>query len=417
MKLLVRSGSGSNGNADDGNECGWSTQPSFVNMIFIAIVCLYAMIHVYYVTGNQSGNSVSRKSQPRTPKSSSACSSFPLSRKGRGGGFMNRRRPRPRIGSNSSSSSSNDDDDGMTASTGLDDDDDDDSYSATWMNEKDTQLEQRVPDSTSMERRRFLIARKGNIDKASSNLQSYLDWKKKHIINISDVIHVNPTKDRDYDLWVESCLEALQVSGEKVRNIVLPRVIRSYGKRREVQVQEQQNNDGGSSSLSSISSSTTPRYFLDRDGHRIFHIIPGLMDDRLARTSTYALATSIFIDKQLDRNDDEKVTVCLDVRAGKGWRNLHALKLVPFMKDSLELLLQLFPERLHKCIVYPLPPTFFYLWKVVAKCIDPKTRRKIVIVTGKCTMDAPPPNEQLAVQLGQQTTPRLEEHRVSCFRA
>lgn len=375
----------------------------------LLVLCLYVVLHYWYwvsaaavTTGDSSVKALSSSSSSPNPSiileggPPSPIRTRSLQSRGGGGSSV--------------------DDDGMTM------DDDDDSTSAfsssKAMEDREMALEKQVPDSTAAERQRFLTARKDDVNKAATNLQSYLDWKQQrtnYSRNNTKIDAVRPTLDRDYDLWVEACLEAMQASGEVGRNIVLPRVIRSYELKGEEAFPE--HHPHHHRRRRSNDEQQHQQQARDRDGHRIFHIIPALMDDRLAKTSTYALATAIFVDKQFDRDNLEKITVCLDVRAGRGWRNLHAVKLVPFMRESLQLLLSLFPERLHKCIVFPLPPAFWYLWRMVAKCIDPKTRDKIIIATGKCTIDAPPPTEKLAVHLGGDASARLEAYRISCFKA
>jgi len=275
---------------------------------------------------------------------------------------------------------------------------DDDAGDATM----ECDLEEYCPGSTPAERTRFLVACNNHPKKAAGRLNHYLEWRTTHVDTKQKYgIKMRPTRDRDYDLWVESSLTAMRMTGEVANNIVLPRVIRTY--QNTPQAQEQ-----GSSVSNSIS---------DQEGRRIFHIIPALMDDKLAKQSTYTLAVAIYLDSQLQRDSMEKVTICMDVRAGKGWPNIHALRLVPFMKNSLKLLLPLFPERLHKCVVYPLPSAFFYLWTMIAKCLDPVTRDKICVVSGKCTIEAQPPTEKLVVHLGEAATQLLEATRIASFKA
>ena len=117
------------------------------------------------------------------------------------------------------------------------------------------------------------------------------------------------------------------------------------------------------------------------------------MDVKLAKASTYTLAVAIYLDRSFDRDQSEKVTVCVDVRAGRGWPNTHALRLIPFMKHSMKLLLPLFPERLQRALVYPVPAAFFYIWTIISKYMDPLTVERVRILEGKCKIEAPPPAE------------------------
>ena len=246
-------------------------------------------------------------------------------------------------------------------------------------------------ESNFIERRRFLVACKGNVAAATNRLNEYLHWNKKHLQSKTENnIHIKPTRDRDYDLWVESCLTAMNMSGE-IENIVLPRVIRQIQLDSETMI-------------------------LDREGYRVFCMRPALMDTKLANASTYALAVAIYLDRSNDRESPEKLNVCVDVRAGRGWPNTHVLKLIPFMKECMKLLLPLFPERLHRALVYPVPHAFYYVWTMISKCMDPLTVERVCIISGQCKIEAPPPDEKLKKYFGEQEVERLEACRVNNFR-
>jgi hypothetical protein len=305
--------------------------------------------------------------------------------------------PLPIRSDSSQSAQSDDDDDADTVTSSIGED--------TPVGE--TALEKSCPESTPAERQRFLLACNGNTGQANQRLQEYLNWRRNHErIRTECNIRIKQSSDPDYDIWVESCLVALKACGEVAENIVLPRVVRSYSTLRL----------GG---CSHIADPTTRERVdvVDQEGHRIFHMIPGLMDDKLAKTSTYALAVAIYFDRRFDPASLERVTVCMDVRAGKGWPNIHGLRLIPFMKNSLKLLLPTFPERLHKCIVYPVPTAFLYVWTMISKCMDPVTREKICVVSGKCTIVSLPPMEDLIAHLGEESVTLMEDTRVACFKA
>lgn len=272
----------------------------------------------------------------------------------------------------------------------------------------DTALEKSCPESTPAERQRFVLASKGHNGQANQRLHNYLHWKRNHErIRAECNIRIKQSSDPDYDVWVESCLVALKACGEVAQNIVLPRVVRSYSRPRL----------GEGSNIADPTTCEEYGDVVDQDGHRIFHMIPGLMDDKLAKTSTYALAVAIYFDRKFDRASLERATVCIDVRAGKGWPNIHGLRLIPFMKNSLKLLLPTFPERLHKCVVYPVPTAFLYVWTMISKCLDSKTREKIYVVSGKCTIISPAPMEKLIAVLGEEPAKLMEGVRLASFKA
>jgi len=246
------------------------------------------------------------------------------------------------------------------------------------------------PEATSVERERFLRARNSYVPSTIETLRHYLDWSQEHEqISKEHSIVRQITENPDMDVWVEACAIAMKAVGE-LGEPNLPQVIRTYKR------------DGKS--------------VTDLDGHRIFHIMPAQLDNTLAHGSTYALATALFLDKQLDRNDDEQITVCMDVRAGRGWPNVHAMRQVPFMKDTTNLLLSLFPERLHKCVVFPVPSAFFWIWTLLSKILDACTRDKICVLAGPNKIISPPPLEGMTPHLGEEVAQFLEDVRVGEFK-
>jgi hypothetical protein len=152
-----------------------------------------------------------------------------------------------------------------------------------------------------------------------------------------------------------------------------------------------------------------------RDGYRIIHIAPGKLDDRLVALETYSLAIALYIDRKLHRDTHKLVTVMIDARGGVGWRNPHATELVPFIQHTSELLLSMFPERLGRAIVYPVPWCLSWIWTVVRCCLDPKTCGKIHLLGGPAKITSPPPREQLALFVSEDLSDRIEAERVSSF--
>lgn len=267
--------------------------------------------------------------------------------------------------------------------------------------EKNSSLEL---ESTLSERRRFLVACKGNVMAATNRLDHYLQWNNEHVeAKIVNKIRMKPTRDRDYDLWAECCLTAMKISGE-VENIVLPRIIRKLHRKDKCRVKFSDDDDKKND-------------FRDREGHRIFCFRPALMDTKLAKSSTYTSAVAIYFDRSCNREKSEKITVCVDVRAGRGWPNTHVVRLIPFMKHCMKLLLPLFPERLHRALLYPVPHAFFYVWKMISKCMDPLTVQRVCVLEGKCKIVAPPPIQKLRVYFGEEEMERLEATRTDNFKA
>jgi hypothetical protein len=251
-------------------------------------------------------------------------------------------------------------------------------------------LEEKVPDATPPERLRFLKSSKGKVDGAAAALSKYIKWNKEHD-DIAKALNIEPPskEDSDVDYWKAACAVAIKAKGEDC-TVILPRVIRVH-----------QLEDGSD--------------MCDDTGHRIFHLTPASMDDKLVKTTTYALAVALYLNRRCDRNGLERITVCMDVRAGKGWPNIHAARLVPFIKDTTRLLLELFPERLHRCLLYPVPPGFTWIWNIIKKAIHPLTRDKVCPLSGPNKIESPPPREQMLEHMSDEAADRLEKERVDSF--
>lgn len=273
--------------------------------------------------------------------------------------------------------------------------------------------------TTPMERQRFFIAKGRNRIAAARRLRIYMDWRTKHEFfrQQATVTPPPPTGNNnnntmlataggtdggtdagvavvedlseDERIWNEVSLIALKARNEKHCEEPLPKVAFVHQL------------DGD--------------YVRDKSGHRLFHFMPGRMDDGIASTVTYALAVALYIDRRLDRQGDEKVTVVIDTRGGHGWRNLNAAQLLPFVQHLSKLLLTMFPERLYRALVFPIPSRFFWVWRMARNCIDPLTREKICPLMGPSTIDSPPPMDKIAEYMSGENALLLESKRKASF--
>ena len=187
------------------------------------------------------------------------------------------------------------------------------------------------PESTLAERRRFLKARKGVIKAASAQLGTYFQWRSRNKIDE----FFPSTFTTDEEDWVLAARGAMEIANTNRKSPasdkILPRIVSVYG-----------GNDG---------------LVFCRNGARIVHVLPSQLDTTIAPGTTYALALAMYLDRKLDRNHTEKVTVVIDIRSGKGWPNPSSVSLVPFIKLVVGSLNSYFPERLSRCILFPLPLT------------------------------------------------------------
>jgi hypothetical protein len=268
--------------------------------------------------------------------------------------------------------------------------DDDDDKSVVY-EEEDFELEQLVPEATAAERLRFLVAKKGNVKTAAKCFGAYLQWRMDHQYHGGDSALLDMelyTEDSDWNDWNMAAAAACRAKKETCRT-PLPRLARLH---------KMEGND-----------------IRDRRGYRVLHIIPGQMDEQLVSLTTYATAVALYIDRKLARESSERISVLIDVRGGEGWRNLHVSKLLPFIQTTTKLLIAMFPERLQRAIVFPLPPAFGWIWKVSKRCMDPLTAGKICLLTGPATIASPPPVPQMVEYLDASIVALLEKARVAAF--
>ena len=277
------------------------------------------------------------------------------------------------------------------------------------------------PGSTIAERRRFLTAKKGELKPTIQQLNLYLEWRSNHVkMKSRNKIQIKSTGDKDYDVWIEASLTAMKICDE-VDNIVLPRIIRRHQhpyripheaekKKGNKDDNDDRNND------SEIGNCDICHHYVDREGFRTFCVTPALMDNNLAKGETYTQAVAIYLDRILNREDVDMITILFDCRAGTGWSNNHVLKLLPFLKHFLKVLPPLMPERLQKAIIYPVPYTFMYIWKILSKCLDPMTSKRVFILHGKCKIESPPPVEQMKLHLHEDHMKELESTRIGGFK-
>ena len=69
----------------------------------------------------------------------------------------------------------------------------------------------------------------------------------------------------------------------------------------------------------------------------------------------HALAVAALLDENLARDSLDQITVCLDVRGSEGWPNPPAYTMLAPVQAIARLLLDNFPERCRRIIVYPMP--------------------------------------------------------------
>ena len=128
-----------------------------------------------------------------------------------------------------------------------------------------------------------------------------------------------------------------------------------------------------------------------------------------------SLVIALYLERKFDRDNLQKGTLLIDVRPGVGFPNTSALLLMPFIQRSSKYLNKLFPERLHSCIVYPLPRPALWLWNMASAMIDKDVVDRIQLIAGADAIDAPPPNKDLAEYIDESVLEQVESARLAAF--
>uniref|UniRef100_A0A7S2A240 CRAL-TRIO domain-containing protein n=2 Tax=Ditylum brightwellii TaxID=49249 RepID=A0A7S2A240_9STRA len=247
-------------------------------------------------------------------------------------------------------------------------------------------LETLQPESTLGERRRFLKARKHCVKAASAQLGTYLQWRDDNRLEE----FFPSTFTTDVGDWMSAARGALEIANESGHHVNPPKLPRL------------------------VSVFEGKDFVVCKNGARVIHVLPCQLDSNLAAPSTYALAVAMYLDRKLDRNCTEKVTVVIDIRFGKGWTNPSSVSIVPFIKLVVGLLNTYFPERLSRCILFPLPRAATMLFNTAKSYLDPDTAAKIQVCSGAGSIDAPVP-DKVSNFIDRHAIDIMEQRRKSFF--
>ena len=293
------------------------------------------------------------------------------------------------------------------------------------------------PEATEQECRRFLKARGGDVDGASTQLGSYLSWRASLLRGLEGVDdRIDDDDDNDNDdntAWQRACDSAIQTTTDPTNSSStatntssisssipnkLPCLVHFYkdhhttggdNQKNKEQKQQQQGVSNNNNNNDDVT------HMISSNGTRIIHVLPAQLDPRKATPATYALAVAIYLDLTLDRRSMEKITVVLDVRAGSGWANPSPISLLPFIKIVASLLNQHFPERLSRLVLFPLPFAATFLFNTAKKqFLDDDTAGKICVCGGAGNANSPVP-DQVGLYFKEDVIHIMETRRLSLF--
>lgn len=147
-------------------------------------------------------------------------------------------------------------------------------------------------------------------------------------------------------------------------------------------------------------------------------VLPARLQMSLPQASEFYVATlGLYLDAIFDRSDSGKATVLIDVRPGKGWPNPPAHKMVGFIRHVASELNDLFPDRLSRCVLYPIPGPAVFLWKLVRGFLDKKLVEQVVLIPGSERMRSKPPNEKLSRFVDPNILTTMEKTRLDLFQS
>lgn len=154
----------------------------------------------------------------------------------------------------------------------------------------------------------------------------------------------------------------------------------------------------------------------DKQGHTILHVLPGLINRKVAHADFYGLALSFYLDRKFDRNSEEKMTLLLDVRAGEGWPNPAAIVMISFVRKMTKMLFARYPERLGSLVLFPVPRVALGTLGAIKRVFRPGIMEKINLVCGPAGTKSPLPRKSLEAYVDGDVLDQTEQVRLDYFK-
>ena len=186
-----------------------------------------------------------------------------------------------------------------------------------------------VPKSTNAERKRFLIARKGNYKGALDQLKAYIEWRQECKIDENEedtdpLDLVKPTSFGSHttnDSFI-SCASSTGAQDRSDWEDAAEAAVAYYNNNDDDQEKKSYHDDVQLPQLAHmVTEVRSETYLRDKKGNRILLLLPAQVNIDEVNEETYALAIGFYLDRKLDRNSTEKIVVAIDLRAGKKNQN------------------------------------------------------------------------------------------------
>lgn len=120
----------------------------------------------------------------------------------------------------------------------------------------------------------------------------------------------------------------------------------------------------------------------------------GAMYDVDIEAEDYAIATAALLDRYLERDSMEKISIVIDGRPNESrlFKNPSAWGISSYAKICSRMFSENFPERLDQVILFPMPWYARAIWAAIKPFLDERTAEKVVLLDGKLPMGAPVPD-------------------------
>ncbi|KAL1519693.1 hypothetical protein AB1Y20_023203 [Prymnesium parvum] len=189
-------------------------------------------------------------------------------------------------------------------------------------------MEALFPDSPEAERARFLRARNGNVDEAAAQLRTYLKWRAESYPPAPGTLLLG----KGLPPW------NLMGEGLAMRGV---------------------------------------------DGTPVLLSLAAMADPEVGTPAQYAYAAAMLLEENLPRDTEQLITIVVDVGGiHPGGANAPVSKLIPIIRELSRVLAPLFPERVKRMTIYPVPLAVRGIWSAVKLFLDPVTANKAVLLSG-----------------------------------
>jgi hypothetical protein len=145
----------------------------------------------------------------------------------------------------------------------------------------------------------------------------------------------------------------------------------------------------------------------------ILYVLPARMDLDTLPSDLYTKAMAYYCLKIY--NGIDPITVLIDARAGRGWKNMIVTKMIPWLRPCCQTLYSYFPGGLHQVILYPVPAWTIYLYRLVRPFLHTDVQASMILLSGQSTAHQAPYPTELHSYVSSDVMKVLEKARQASF--